>query len=286
MQRQHAVVAMWQLEELGYSRWTVARRVSAMELFTVHHGVYAVGHRRLTIKGQFMAAVLACGRTEPVVLSHHAAAALWDLRPNPQGRIDVTAPGKHTHRGVRCHISRRLPDGDRTIIDGIPVTGLERTALDYAEQATPRQLRLALEAAQRRGILHHRKLTELLDRSPGRRGVKPLRAAIAELSDEPLWTQSELEDRFLELIRGARLPVPRTNIVVEGFLVDCAWPEQRLVAELDGYAYHRSRDAFEGDRRRDVALQKAGWPVIRITYRRLHDEPTAVIDDVRAMLAR
>ncbi len=229
-----------------------------------------------------MAAVLACGRD--AALSHHAAAALWDLRPNPQGPIDVTAPVKRRHKGVRCHVSRNLPRADTTTIDGIPVTALYRTYLDYAGQAAPRQLTAALEAGQRRNILDLRKLSDLLDRSPGRSGRKRLRGAIADLTDDPPWTQSELEERFLALIRAAHLPPPQTNVVINGVLVDFAWPEHRLIVEVDGYAYHRSRRQFEDDRRRDTKLQKAGWRVVRVTHRRLADDAESLIGDIRGFL--
>ncbi len=113
-----------------------------------------------------------------------AAAALHDLRPKPHTTIDVTAPKSHRRDGIRCHISP-LPPQYRTLIDAIPVTTLERTYLDYAEQATPRQLAAALEAGRRRDILDFRKLRLVMSNSIGRRGVKPLRAAIAALADDP-----------------------------------------------------------------------------------------------------
>ena len=70
-------------------------------------------------------------------------------------------------------------------------------------------------------------------RHPGRRGLKPLTHAIATLTDEPQWTQSPLEDLFLELIRAADLPLPRANILVHGELVDFAWPEAKLASSPD-----------------------------------------------------
>ncbi len=279
---QHGVVATRQLLEIGYETGAICRRVKDRRLRRVHHGVYTTGHTHLSIKGQFMAAVLACG--PEAILSHHAAAALWDLRPIPQGQIDVTAPGKRSHPGVRCHISSNLPAADRTEIDGIPVTGLERTYLDYAEQANRRQLTVALEVAQRRLILDHRKLIDLIDRSPGRRGRKPLRQTIAQLTDDPPWTQSELEERFHGLIRAAHLPPPQTNVLINGVLVDFAWPAHRLIVEVDGYAYHRGRRQFEDDRRRDTELQKAGWRVIRVTHRRVVNDAESLISDIRAFL--
>jgi very-short-patch-repair endonuclease len=281
VEAQHGVVAMWQLEGCGYSRWVVSRRVKAAELHPIHRGVYAVGHRRLSYRGRWMAAVLACG--PEALLSHHAAAALWDLRPIPQGQTDVTAPVRRTHDGVRCHVSS-VPAQDRTTIDGIAVTGLERTYLDYAERATPRQLTEALEAGQRRNIFDFRKLQSLIDRSPGRKALKRLKTAIAQLTDNPEWTQSKLERDFRHLIRTAPLPKPSMNVVVEGEPVDCAWNDQKLVLELDGYGYHNTKRSFEDDRRRDAKLQLRGWRVIRVTYDRLQADGPQVVADVRRML--
>jgi very-short-patch-repair endonuclease len=67
--------------------------------------------------------------------------------------------------------------------------------------------------------------------------------------------------------------------------VDCAWPEHRLIVEIDSYTYHRTRRSFEADRERDAKLQRRGWRVLRITDRRLHADPAGVIADIREMLA-
>jgi very-short-patch-repair endonuclease len=280
---QYGIVAGWQLAELGFTRPMIHRRVRWKEFRPIHTGVFFVGQGPLTHRSSFMAAVLACG--PEAVISHHAAAALHDLRPLPQGAIDVTAPNSHRRTGVRCHVSS-VPPTHRTRIDRIPVTSLERTYLDYAEQSTPRQLTAALEAGDRRNILDLRTLRSVIDSSNGRRGTKPLRAAIAALTDDPAWTQSPLEDRFLELIRRTDLPPPRANVLIEGHLVDFAWPEHRLIVELDGFAFHTGHEAFEDDRKRDTELQKKGWRVLRITYRRLHGDPAGVIADVRHMLTQ
>jgi len=56
---------------------------------------------------------------------------------------------------------------------------------------------------------------------------------------------------------------------VAGLEVDAVWPQWRLVAELDGYAFHGTRAAFERDRERDARLQLAGYRVLRFTHRKL-----------------
>ena len=81
---------------------------------------------------------------------------------------------------------------------------------------------------------------------------------------------------------AARLPRPLTNVRVAGWEVDAYWPRERLIVEVDGYAYHGNRAAFERDRRKDAALTAAGYTVIRVTWRQLKHEPLAVV----ALLAR
>jgi very-short-patch-repair endonuclease len=107
---------------------------------------------------------------------------------------------------------------------------------------------------------------------------------LALLSDDPPWLQSDRERDFLELVRDAGLPEPSCNVVLEGEPVDFFWPRHRLVVEVDGYGYHRSKRSFEDDRLRDTKLQLAGIRVVRITRDRLKYEPAAVLDDVRRLL--
>jgi very-short-patch-repair endonuclease len=229
-----------------------------------------------------MAAALACG--PEAVLSHFAAAALWDLQRAPSLRIDVTAPRAHTLPGVHCHVARSLSDEDVATIDGIPVTSLNRTALDLAELLPAQRLCSTLETAQRRDLLDVRSLEALIVRSRGHRGVKPLKAALAQLRDEAPWTQSELERRFLELVRSTGLREPSANVVVAGELVDFHWPQSRVVVEVDGYASHNGHRSFEEDRRRDTKLQLAGERVIRITYRQMEHATRSLVADLRRLL--
>lgn len=80
------------------------------------------------------------------------------------------------------------------------------------------------------------------------------------------------------------MPLPATNVVVAGELVDCFWPQQGLVVELDSFAFHRSRSAFERDRARDASLALAGHPVMRVTDLMLEREPAAVANRLMRML--
>jgi very-short-patch-repair endonuclease len=76
------------------------------------------------------------------------------------------------------------------------------------------------------------------------------------------------------------------NVVVGGFTVDFLWRERRLIVETDGYGSHRGQQAFEDDHRRDNELIALGHDVLRFTYWRVLNEPSAVAALVRGRLNR
>jgi very-short-patch-repair endonuclease len=77
---------------------------------------------------------------------------------------------------------------------------------------------------------------------------------VLQSADEPAFTRSEAEAKPLALIRKARLPTPEVNARIGGYEVDFLWREQGLVVEVDGFAYHSTRRAFERDRRKDAEV--------------------------------
>jgi hypothetical protein len=132
-------------------------------------------------------------------------------------------------------------------------------------------------------------LHELLARSRGRRGAATLRAVLAEHAIGTTLTRSELEERTLALCRRAKLPAPAVNADVAGasgrvYAVDFLWPQQRLVLETDGHAYHRTRSAIERDRRKDADLVTAGLRVLRSTWLAVEREPDRLASMLRVAL--
>ena len=269
---QHGVVAARQLATLGFSASAIRRMGERGWLLRIHRGVYAVGHSRLTLHGRWMAAVLACGAD--AVLSHHQAAALYDLRRAPWSPIHVTAPVLRRHTGVGCHVARRLRGRPRVIVDGIPVTSVERVFLDMATLLGAQSLRSLLEAAQRNGSFDYDRVLYAIERSNGHQGVGPLCAALALLGDIAPAIRSELEILFLELIRAAGLPEPSVNVLAAGEVVDFHWPQFNLVVELDSWEYHRLRRPFEEDKRRGNRMELAHVMVLRYTEKRLRGSPS------------
>jgi very-short-patch-repair endonuclease len=273
--RQHGVVTRAQLLALGLSRHAIAHRLTAGRLHAVHRGVYAVGHRALSARGGSMAAVLACG--PGAALSHRSAAVLWNLLPPADHPTHVSAPSRRrAPAGVRLHHSLT---SELVHHDAVAVTTPARTILDLAATASWQDLARALEQAR---LLRLVTDAELRRKSHDRPGAPALRELLAH---EPSLTRSEAERRFLRLLRHAGLQAPCTNTRVAGHEVDALWPQARLVVEVDGFAFHSSREAFERDRERDAALQAHGYRVLRVTWRQLAVRPEAVAARVGAALA-
>jgi very-short-patch-repair endonuclease len=285
--RQHGVVSRAQLLRLGFGPAAITRRVAVGRLIRLHAGVYLVGHGARPRLATEIAALLACG--PGAALSHHTAAVLWRLVSRASGRsevdVSVTRDWAPARTGVRVHRRVALEADDLTELDGLAITSPARTLLDLATWLRLDELEAAAAAAQRRHRVGRAELTDQLDRNRGRVGAARLRALVARGAD-PALTRSRAERRLLRLIRAAIPSAPQANRVVGGFEVDFLWPEQRLIVEFDGFAFHGDRAAFERDRIRDAELQAQGYRVIRVTWRQLADHPGAVVSRIRRALDR
>ncbi|HUG41910.1 MAG TPA: DUF559 domain-containing protein [Longimicrobiales bacterium] len=285
--RQHGVVTRGQLLGAGLSSHVVEHRLTTGQFVALHRGVYRVGPV-VAPHAREMAATLACGVR--AVLSHESAAGLWGMLPKSGPDVlEVAIPGGIRRRpGIRIHRLGALRPEEVSRLQRIPVTTAARTLYDLAGRArsgrSRRQLEKALAEALARGLTDRGALRKLLARHGGGAGSARMRALLD--SGGPAFTRSEAEERFLELIRSAQLDEPEANAKVEGLEVDFIWPGKRLVVEVDGFAFHSSAAAFEGDRRRDARLAAAGLLVVRVTWRQLADEPMAVVARLAQAMAR
>jgi hypothetical protein len=258
--RQHGVVTVAQLREAGVDKYGVRDRVRSGRLHRLHRGVYAVGHRSLSWRGRWLAAVLAAG--DGAVLSHTSAAALWEYLRPIQGPIHLSLPAavrRKLRPGLVIHRSRTLTRRDITHRHGIAVTIPARTIEDIRPVVEPYLFRRALRQAELAG-----------HRVPRLSAVKR--------------TRSDLELLFLGLCDDHDLPRPQVNVRVHGRLVDFYWPDQRLVVETDSWEYHRGSVNFEDDHDRDLELRARGFTTCRYTGDQLEAAPQAVAADLRGAL--
>jgi very-short-patch-repair endonuclease len=287
--RQHGVVGRSQLQDLGLGEAAIRHRRRLGRLRQLHSGAFAVGHRAISRSGHWMAAVLASG--PDALLSHHTAAALWGIRGYSGGVIHVTVPHKSTSsKRIRRHLSN-VPEDERAVEEGIPVTSVHRTIFDLAASLSVDEVVAMIKEAEYLNRWDRLSLPDLLERYPGKRGSRKVRLALDRITEEPPGrTRSKLEERFAPFLRRHHLPLPRFNDWIllgpKRYQVDCHWPHLHLIVELDGWEGHSTRSAFQDDRARDRALKVVGFSVVHLTWAQLESEPTQVAADLRALLGR
>jgi len=266
--RQHGVAAVWQMIRLRVPRTDVDEWVREHRDSRVHRGVYGTP----TLLGRFMAAALAVGPGAAV--SHLSGLRVWAMRPQqPEDEephpVEVSAPGPGGRRERDGMVICRRQALERVRCLGIPVTTPTQSLLDAR---LPRhEAYRALEAAEQVGLkidwdrLRGPELHEVRDVL--RLGLRP--------------TRSDAEARFLFLCRDHGIEMPIVNSMLNGVETDFHWPRARLVVEVDGWEFHKEREAFERDRDRGLIHRISGWEVIRVSASQLVRTPAVVAAAVR-----
>jgi very-short-patch-repair endonuclease len=280
---QHGAISYSQLMQAGLSRRAVQRRVEAGRLHALFHGVYRVGPA-LSPRTLEMGAVLACGACG--VLSHRSAGAIWQCSAALAGAIEVSVSRSVRRRikGVLVHRSRSLVPRDVTTREQLPITTPERTLLDLATVLPSTDLERAVARAEQAGLVRIADLVQRVESSRGQPGVVAMRRLLQQV-EVPALTRSEAEARLLELVRRGRLTRPQVNAALRGYEVDFLWLNERVVVEVDGFAYHSSPRAFSRDRRRDAELAAAGFRVLRFTWDDIAQQPEATLVTLTRTLA-
>lgn len=265
--REWNVLTTAELVACGLNRPAIAVRKRRGYLHPLYRAVYAWGTANLSIEGQWLAAVKACG--PEAVLSHYAAACLWCLLKWDGRRIDVTAPTRRRHQGIRSHGSEAI---ESVVHRGIPVTPRLRTVVDLARTEDEATVTRALRAAK----FSERELAQL--------PTGGMIGRILNLSAAP--TASHLEDVVLNLILKAGLEHPEINRVqrVPGRVTipDLRWPKQQLIVEVDSREWHSDPLAQRDDADRQARLEAAGWRVLRITSAQAKQHPQLTIARLKA----
>ncbi len=288
---QRGLVHRKQLLAGGISPEAIKHRIRIGSLHPQYRDVYLVGRPHLQPLAAAAAAVMHLeGRG---VLSHRSAAGLWGIADGDELPVEISIAGAdiRSRPGLIVHRPRCLEISDVRSCRQLPVTSPARTLLDLAGTLAPLELEAAVAIARRRGLLAPAELDAAISRSARRKNVARLRELVRSSPGRPeggapRLTRSGYERKLLRLIESAGLAPPLSNAKVEGMEVDLLWPEQKLIVEFDGFAYHSDRAAFERDRRRDQRLTVAGYRVLRLTARQLDASPLAVIATIAMALAR
>ena len=193
--------------------------------------------------------------------------------------------------GHHIHTSTVLPPIDCETVDGIRITSPTRTLIDLSASTDAARLTAALDGALRDGLTTedflHRRIVDL--RGRGRYGIPHLLGVIEGI-EATRGAHSWLEREFLRLVHDAGLPRPAPQRVLgkrNGKLirVDFHFPGTRVVVEVLGYRYHRTKLQMNSDVERRTRLTLDGYLVIEFTYEHVVTSPDWVITNLAEALS-
>jgi very-short-patch-repair endonuclease len=291
---QNGLFTAVQARTAGATAEMVRHRVRTGRWLPIHSGVFALVGAQNTPRFRLHAAVLAAG--DDAVASHRSAAGLLGI-PGftlPGREIEVTTRSYTRRRRTPAHVrgTLLLPSHHHRVVLGVPCTSVARTLFDLCGSLQPDRAERALDNALARRMVELPALWRVLDDSSehGRAGSTVLRRLLAERGGRCAAPESELERRFIELLRSHGLPEPLRQIDLgdaDSWIgrVDFVYPQARLVIECDGALGHSALLDRRADGLRDHRLSSAGWSVIRFTWTDVTNHPFVVAARVRQGLA-
>jgi very-short-patch-repair endonuclease len=276
--RQVGRVGREQLAWLGIDDSRIDRWLHGGYLYTVHPGVYAVGHRAPSVEADLTAALLYAG--PGAALSYATAAWWWGLLEHRPTIIEVSTPRRcKSVDGVRVHARRSR---ERTWHRNLPVTPTAQTALDLASVFDEDRLREVLAELDFRRLLDLEALRRACGQ--GRPGSTRLKRALRRHEPRLARTNSRLEIDFVLFCERFRLPLPEINARIHGITVDALYRRQGVVVELDGEPNHGTWAQIKRDRHNELVLRSHGLLVVRYTWDQVTFEPDLVSADLSATL--
>ncbi len=233
----------------------------------------------------------------PLVGSQHAAAPVTVFVP----------PGTAIRCGLRYGLLTRataVPNGQRTVIAGLPATSLLRTAVDVAGGLSLPYALVPLDAAAHEWVLSETdsdptsawwserariaapqmrlRARALLDEvvasigsRPGSVGVRRAARLTDPRADNPLESLSRGH------LLTAGLPAPELQVEIKTagrrYFADFGWPGRRVIGEADGRLKYVEPGALYAEKRREDDLRRVGWTVVRWTWDDVVREPSTVV---------
>lgn len=284
--RQYGLFTMEQALASGISRDAIRRRVRAGSLLEQAPNVFRMAGAPRSWQQRAMAASLWVGENGAVGGAAAGALHRLDGFPPPVS-IDVVTPRELRWRGKLLKV-RRTPfwaETDRVEISSIGVTSIERTLIDIAGRVSEDRLEVAIEDALRRRLTDPAKIMSRLQMLPANQhGRAVVTRLLTERGAEPP-AESGLEVKVIRLLREEGYPRPLRQKVLDDdgrFVgrVDLAWPERRLILEVDSFRFHSGRQAWDRDRERRNALTALGWIVLHVTSKMLDEEKEGLLRDL------
>lgn len=279
LRRQDGVVTLSQARRAGLSEFAVRRRARSGRWRRCGPGVYFADDRPFGTAARIRAAVWSKGSR---AAGSGLTAAWWlGLMTTAPRTLEVTVPrNSHGRSTAECVVRRRdLNDHDLTEHRGLRVTGLALTVLEAAVRSGGGSAVMDTALQRRLGLAD---LQRAHQRNGGRYGAREARRLLRAAEGG---ARSEAERLLIDLLRGAEIRGWQANYPIGPYVVDVAFPAERVVIEIDGWAFHSDWQAFQADRKRQNRLALWGWQVLRFTWLDLTEQPERVLTEIRAAIS-
>jgi Protein of unknown function (DUF559)/Transcriptional regulator, AbiEi antitoxin len=290
--RQWGAFSREQALSAGHSPHSIKARIASGLWIVVHQGVYAHRSAVPSPYRDLAAALLWAGGGSMV--TGVAAAALYELRSFEIGPVEIASSKRlKPPTGVVLHRLPQYLDIKANMIKDLPTAPIEKVLLDLIASHGKRRGGLALDEALRLRLTTLERFAEFVESVAiqGRNGIRKSRELIAERDSRYEKVRGPSEVDALGLFDGVRLPVAEVDYEIwyQGRLLaraDFAYPEVKLIIEIDGYSVHTNKTDRDRDRKRDRKLEALGWTVIRFSWEEVRNDPLLVIRDIKAVLER
>ena len=225
---------------------------------------------------------------EPVAICLGTAAAAYGFDTEDVVDLHVLNPEGHQLRnsdGLFVHRRDGAPIGE---INGRLATSPEWTAVEVARGLRRPRALATLDAALRSGTCDTQRLRATASMHAGRRGIVTVRELIPHARAEAE-SPMESEARLAMVDGGLPTPTLQHEVVDRSgrrWRLDFAWPDRRVAAEYDGFAWHSDPDAFRKDRQKRAALQEIGWSLVSIVSDDVRYRSWEMLRRIKVELAR
>jgi very-short-patch-repair endonuclease len=285
--QQDGLLTAAQIEDVGMTGWNHRQLIASGWLRKVAPRVFVVAGAPDTHRQRLRLGLLCLG--DRSWISYEAAAALHGLDRSDALAVEFTIDRRRRTPTLAftVHTSTRLPVIDQVTVNGLRTLSATRTVFDLAlARSSPRRVEAAIDSAVRLELSSPEVLAARLAtlRGSGRWGCRLVERLLEDAGGHTM-----LERRFLELVREAGLPRPRTQVVHRKngrhiARVDFLFEEYGVVVEVSGRLGHSTPAERARDAQRRNELQDIGRRVFEYTWEDVTQRPGMVVRTLKARL--